>query len=65
MNEVTIDGVRYVAKKSPAQTCAGCAGRQIDPRAVQATELCRALPLCNAADRADRRAVVWVKEAAK
>jgi len=63
VNRYEIEGTTYVAKKSPAGTCAGCAG--FTPPGKKTTELCRALPSCFSEDRKDRQSIVWVKEAAK
>lgn len=63
MNRVEIEGAAYVAKSSPAGTCAGCAA--FVPTTSKTTPLCLALPACGSGVRDDRRSVVWVKEAAK
>ena len=60
MNRVELEGVTYVARKSPAGTCAGCAG--FAPPGTKTTPLCRALPFCTKEDRDDGSSIVWVKE---
>ena len=60
MNEATVDGVRYVARKSPRGTCAGCSGYTAPSE--KTNPLCLLLPACGSGVREDGRSVVWVKE---